>query len=86
MSNKLLITVAASAISLLALSGCDKSSDEEAAMEEATEDAAGTMEEMGAAADDMMEEAEGTMDEMADEADDMMDDAEEAVDDEGGDS
>jgi len=73
--------IAASAISLLALSGCDDASEDAVVEEEATEEADGMMEDAGDAADDMMEEAgdaaEEIMEEAGDAAEEMMGDDEE---------
>ena len=47
MTNKFIVTIAASAISLLALSGCDNASEEAAVEEEVTEEADDMMEDVG---------------------------------------
>ena len=83
MTNKFIVSIAASAVSLLALAGCDNASDEAAVEVEVVEETDGMMEEAGEAADDMMEEvgdAAGDMVEDAgDAAEEMMDDAGDAV-------
>lgn len=68
MLNKLYVGLSASAIALLALSGCDKPAEEPVVEETVTEtmdDAAGTMEQAGEEVDQMMEDA-------GDAAEDMM--------------
>ena len=79
MTNKLLITVAAAAISLLGLSGCDSSSDEDATTPAVVEDAAdeseGTMEEAGKAVDEVLEEAGDAVEELVDDAVDAVEEA-----------
>ncbi len=83
MTNKFIVTIAASAISLLALSGCDDASEDAAVEVEVTEEADGMMEDAGEAADDMMEEAgdaaEDMMEDAGDAVEEMMDDAGDAA-------
>ena len=62
MKSKFYITVAASAISLMALAGCDQQSDEEAAVEDVADDAGDAMDDAGGAMDDAMDEVGDAVD------------------------
>lgn len=67
MLNKLYLTLSASAIALLALSGCEKPAEETVVEDTATEttDDAGTMEQAGEQVDQMVDQAGEAAEDMA---------------------